>query len=290
MKGRHHLKRRFSLQPASFLRDSSTHHERSKSRSESTAGSLDKSGEGGDAASAVSGTRHKLVVMGGAKVGKSSLITQFLYGVFSSKYKRTVEEMHRADFCVQGVQLTLEILDTSGSFEFPAMRDLSISSSEAFVLVYSIADAASFEEARVLRDQIIEIKGSASVPIVVVGNKLDLADTSREVDLDTTESLVTMDWEHGFLEASAKDNVNVTEVFKELLNQAKVKYNLSPALRRRRQSLPTQCGTTSAPPTPGPTPHHPGIPSSLQLQHLQSIQEKQMASGSGSKRNSCVIS
>lgn len=37
-----------------------------------------------------------------------------------------------------------------------------------------------------------------------------------------TESVVTVDWENGFVEASAKENINVTKVFKELLVQAKV--------------------------------------------------------------------
>lgn len=64
-----------------------------------------------------SSARHKIVVMGATKVGKSSLITQFLYSRFSPKYKRTIEEMHQGNFNVAGVGLTLDILDTSGSNE-----------------------------------------------------------------------------------------------------------------------------------------------------------------------------
>jgi small GTP-binding protein len=125
-------------------------------------------------------TRHKIVVMGAAKVGKTSLITQFLYGTFLPKYKRTVEQMHRGEFCVGGVTLTLDILDTSGFYEFPAMRALSISSSDAFILVYDVNDASTFEEVRSLRDLIHASKGT-EVPIVVVGNKVDLADRHRKV-------------------------------------------------------------------------------------------------------------
>ena len=47
--------------------------------------------------------RHKVVVLGAAKTGKSALITQFLYNTFSPKYKRTVEEMHHGEFSVNGV-------------------------------------------------------------------------------------------------------------------------------------------------------------------------------------------
>jgi small GTP-binding protein len=119
--------------------------------------------------------------MGSAKVGKSSLISQFLYGTFSPKYKRTVEEMHHGEFSVAGVTLTLDILDTSGAYEFPAMRALSISSADAFILVYDVNDASTFEEVRSLRDQIHETKGGTTVPLVVVGNKIDLADEHRQV-------------------------------------------------------------------------------------------------------------
>lgn len=127
-------------------------------------------------------------MMGAAKVGKSAIINQFLYSTFTPKYKRTVEEMHHGDFNVSGIQLTLDILDTSGSYEFPAMRDLSIKSADAFVLVYDVNDANTFLEVKTLRAQILSTKGA--VPIVVVGNKLDLVETEQEVSFDGNKIIV----------------------------------------------------------------------------------------------------
>ncbi|XP_050067450.1 ras-related protein Rap1 [Anopheles maculipalpis] len=278
MKGRH-LRRRFSLQP-SFMKDDSTEERPKREKPLKN-----------DENSINSNVRHKIVMMGAAKVGKSSLITQFLYSSFSPKYKRTVEEMHHGHFSVGGVNLTLDILDTSGSYEFPAMRALSISSADAFILVYDVTDSITFEEVKAIREQIHEIKSTTAVPIVVVGNKTDLSDEDedlRQVARDTTESMVTVDWENGFVEASAKLNRNVTQIFKELLVQAKITYNLSPALRRRRrQSLPQQpsTGSSGAPATPQASPSvH--VPSVAQLQHLQQIQDKSL----GGKRNSCILS
>ncbi|KAL4714566.1 hypothetical protein ACJJTC_006612 [Scirpophaga incertulas] len=282
MKGRHQFRRRFSLQP-SFMKEDHEE-ERRPHRTDRTEDTVSSSGNLTNSSNAV---RHKIVVLGAAKVGKSSLISQFLYGTFSTKYKRTIEEMHHGDFNVSGVRLTLDILDTSGAYEFPAMRALSMQSADAFILVYDITDADSFSEVRALRDQIHETKESTAVPIVVVGNKVDLAETGeRQVEFHTTESVVTVDWENGFVEASAKDNVNVSQIFKELLVQAKVKYNLSPALRRRRrQSLPTgPQGPPGSSPTPPTSSHQPHVPSPAQLAHLQQIRERH------SKRNSCVIS
>ena len=68
------------------------------------------------------------------------------------------------------------------------------------------------------------------------------------------------------------------QVFKELLVQAKIVYNLSPALRRRRQSMPPQN------PSAGRASHSV-IPSAAQLQRLQEIERKSLSG----KRDSCVI-
>lgn len=205
--------------------------------------------------------------MGAAKVGKTAIINQFLYDTFTPKYTRTVEEMHHGEYEVAGLSLTLDILDTSGSFEFPAMRELSVNTADAFILVYAVNDADSFEEVRQLREFILQTK-KAPVPMVVVGNKADLED-ERAVPLETAETIVLVNWENGFLETSAKDNLNVLHVFKELLKQAKIRYALSPAVKRRRQSMPN-VGMQITP---------------AQLSHLQHLKQK-----SSGKRNSCVIS
>lgn len=94
--------------------------------------------------------------------------------------------------------------------------------------------------------QIIEKRGPR-VPMVVVCNKMDLSLDQRRVSKEVVESIVKIDWECGFVECSAKDNRNIIRVFKELLVQANIRYNLSPAVRRRRQSLPSFSTNASSP-------------------------------------------
>ncbi|XP_020284952.1 ras-related protein Rap-2a [Pseudomyrmex gracilis] len=272
MKGRHQFRRRFSLQPSAHMKEEQQEEGPPKNVRNDR---LTESNSGGK--STESSVRHKIVVMGAAKVGKSAIINQFLYNTFTPKYKRTVEEMHHADFTVSGIHLTLDILDTSGSYEFPAMRDLSIKSADAFIIVYDVNDSNTFLEVKTLRAQILSTKGA--VPMVIVGNKIDLVESEQEVDSESTRELVTMKWENGFVEVSAKENLNISQIFKELLIQGKLKYNLSPALqRRRRQSLPPAQHMNSR-----SSGTH--VPSPAQLQHLQQIRER-----SESKRNSCILS
>lgn len=99
--------------------------------------------------------QRRIVVMGSAKVGKSSIISQFLYDKYLTRYRETVEELHRGEYELpDGASLTLDILDTSGAFQFPAMRALSISTGGAFILVYAVDDEETWTEVVKLREQV----------------------------------------------------------------------------------------------------------------------------------------
>lgn len=99
--------------------------------------------------------KQRVVVMGSAFVGKTQIISQFLYEKFSSRYRKTVEELHRGEYDLPDESsLTFDILDTSGAFSFPAMRDLSISTSNAFILVFSVDNEESWNEIVRLREQV----------------------------------------------------------------------------------------------------------------------------------------
>ncbi|XP_064478955.1 ras-related protein Rap-2c-like [Ornithodoros turicata] len=196
---------------------------------------------------------HRLVLLGNARVGKSAILHRFLYDQFLHDYSATVEEFHRGDFDVgNNTTVSLDVLDTGGSFEFPAMRRLAITSGDAFVLVYSIDDSDSFEAVRRFRDDVLEAR--RRVPIVIVGNKLDLEDC-RNVRKEMVEALVCMDWEHGFVECSAKTGEGVQEIFKELLAQANFTKKVAKATQHRRMSLPVNSlGPMREPLSPGLKP------------------------------------
>ncbi|XP_061081048.1 ras-related protein Rap-1b-like [Conger conger] len=179
----------------------------------------------------------RLVFLGAAGVGKTALIQRFLQDSFNHKYKRTVEELHSIEYDIDGAKIRIEIMDTSGSYSFPAMKKLCIRNSDAFALVYSIDNSESFEEVQRLREEILDIKDNAFAPITVVGNKLDLL-TKREVPIKDSMCTVETYWNASFLETSAKCGVNVTEVFRELLQQVNLLSRVSPALQRRIQTIP----------------------------------------------------
>ncbi|XP_054159574.1 GTP-binding protein drn-1-like [Oppia nitens] len=167
--------------------------------------------------------RYRIVIMGSSAVGKTAIVEQFLYGSFPTSHSATVEELHKGEYEVgNGAVIPLEILDTSGSYEFPAMRRLAISAGDAFALIYSIDNSETFEEVKRLRETIVEVKGETYCPIVVVGNKSDLPDSDRTVGIEMAEC-ECIDWDHGFVECSAKDNRNIMNIFSSMLIQARLK-------------------------------------------------------------------
>ena len=160
----------------------------------------------------------KIAVFGGARVGKTCLISQFLRTGFVPCYKPTVEDLFRREFKTDmGMTLTVEILDTAGDYQFPAMRKLEIQRSHAFVLVFAIDDKDSFQKVEELREEILQEKeGDVPPQIVVVGNKAD-RDTHRHVSREEADTIVSLDWEHRYIETSAKSNVNIDAVFEQVL-------------------------------------------------------------------------
>ncbi|KAJ7998703.1 hypothetical protein DPEC_G00207620 [Dallia pectoralis] len=110
---------------------------------------------------------YKLVVLGSGGVGKSALTVQFVQGIFVEKYDPTIEDSYRKQVEVDGQQCMLEILDTAGTEQFTAMRDLYMKNGQGFSLVYSITAQSTFNDLQDLREQILRVKDTEDVPMIL---------------------------------------------------------------------------------------------------------------------------
>jgi len=160
---------------------------------------------------------YKLVVLGSGGVGKSALTVQFVQGIFVEKYDPTIEDSYRKQVEVDSQQCMLEILDTAGTEQFTAMRDLYMKNGQGFALIYSITAESTFNDLEDLRDQILRVKDTDHVPMVLVGNKCDLED-ERVISKDQGNQRAK-NWNCSSIEASAKSKINVPEVFFSLVRQ-----------------------------------------------------------------------
>ncbi|KAK2722050.1 GTP-binding protein Di-Ras2-like [Artemia franciscana] len=160
---------------------------------------------------------YRIVVFGAGGVGKSSLVLRFVKGIFRESYVPTVEDTYRQVIHSNKNVCTLQITDTTGSHQFPAMQRLSISKGHAFILVYSVTSRQSLEELKPIWQLISDIKVTMeNLPVMLVANKCDEME-AREVQTSEGEA-VAKRWQCAFMETSAKTNHNVKELFQELLN------------------------------------------------------------------------
>ncbi|KAF2252034.1 ras-related protein RSR1 [Trematosphaeria pertusa] len=176
---------------------------------------------------------YHIVVLGSGGVGKSCLTAQFVQNVWIESYDPTIEDSYRKAIEVDGRHVILEILDTAGTEQFTAMRELYMKTGQGFLLVFSITSMSSLYELTELREQIRRIKEDDNVPMVLVGNKSDLEE-DRSVPRARAFN-VSQQWGGvPYYETSARRRANVDEVFVDLCRQIIQKDRREYAEKRQR--------------------------------------------------------
>ncbi|XP_066935295.1 GTP-binding protein Di-Ras2-like [Clytia hemisphaerica] len=164
---------------------------------------------------------YRFTLLGGAKTGKTSVLNRFISDTFTHRYRPTIEDhithtiAHKGNICV------CLFVDTCGGNDFPAMKRLAITKGNAFLLLYSIDNRNSFQEAKRTAEEIISLKDtSEDVKIMLIANKTDLDDrreVSKQEGLDLVDDLNTGNVSSMFFEVSAFTGNGIKDIFTELL-------------------------------------------------------------------------
>jgi len=163
-------------------------------------------------------TEFRTVIVGAGGVGKSAITVRFVQGNFVEKYDPTIEDSYRKQLDVDGVACMLDVMDTAGQEEYSALRDSYMKTGQGFVLVYDITSSTSFDLATKLHTQILRLKeDTPDIPIMLIGNKADL-EKIRKVATEKGKAFAAQH-KMGFMEASAKTNTNINEIFIDLVRR-----------------------------------------------------------------------
>eukprot|EP00055_Hartaetosiga_balthica_P017435 m.117011 g.117011 ORF g.117011 m.117011 type:complete len:206 (-) comp9315_c6_seq1:41-658(-) len=158
--------------------------------------------------------KFKLVFLGEQSVGKTSLITRFMYDSFDNTYQATIgidflsKTMYLEDRTVR-----LQLWDTAGQERFRSLIPSYIRDSSVAVVVYDITSRPSFQQTSKWIDDVRAERGQ-DVIIMLVGNKTDLAD-NRQVSRDEGERKAK-ELNVMFIETSAKAGHHVKELFRRV--------------------------------------------------------------------------
>ncbi|KAL8745567.1 MAG: hypothetical protein Q9190_002305 [Brigantiaea leucoxantha] len=158
--------------------------------------------------------KFKLVFLGEQSVGKTSLITRFMYDSFDNMYQATIgidflsKTMYLEDRTVR-----LQLWDTAGQERFRSLIPSYIRDSSVAVVVYDISSLKSFQNTRKWVDDVRGERGN-DVIIVLVGNKTDLNDkreVTQQMGEDEAKRCGAL-----FVETSAKAGANVKGLFRRI--------------------------------------------------------------------------
>lgn len=159
--------------------------------------------------------KYKLVFLGDQSVGKTSIITRFMYDNFDRHYQATIgidflsKTMYLEDRTVR-----LQLWDTAGQERFRSLIPSYIRDSSVAVVVYDVSNRASFLNTAKWVEDVRAERGN-DVVICLVGNKTDLGNDKRQVSTEEGEERATKDGLM-FMECSAKAGYNVKSLFRKL--------------------------------------------------------------------------
>ncbi|KAF9380575.1 hypothetical protein CPC16_010262 [Podila verticillata] len=201
----------------------------------------------------------KLVLLGEAAVGKSSLVLRFVNDEFQENKEPTIGAAFLTQKCrLEDKVIKFEIWDTAGQERFHSLAPMYYRNAQAAVIVYDVTKASSLEKAKSWVKE-LQRQANPSIVIALTGNKVDLVSSSQgkssssgeqdnndqDEDQDDeeqeqeenngitrqvpTEEASAYAQEAGllFYETSAKNGQGVAEVFTEIAKKIPLEHILS---------------------------------------------------------------
>uniref|UniRef100_A0A4W2FL47 RAB29, member RAS onco family n=1 Tax=Bos indicus x Bos taurus TaxID=30522 RepID=A0A4W2FL47_BOBOX len=159
----------------------------------------------------------KVLVVGDAAVGKTSLVQRYSQDSFSKHYKSTVG----VDFALKVLQwsdsemVRLQLWDIAGQERFTSMTRLYYRDASACVIMFDVTNATTFSNSQKWKqdlDSKLTLPNGEPVPCLLLANKCDLspwAVSRDQVDRFSKENGFT-----GWTETSVKENKNINEAMR----------------------------------------------------------------------------
>ena len=156
----------------------------------------------------VSVTRHKIIFVGDAGVGKTTIISRIMENPYNEIYEPSIGvDFMSKNIKYKGQSIKLQMWDTAGQEKYKGLIPSYVRNSSIVFLVYDISVKTSFDN---IPKWITFIRTIENTTLVLCGNKLDLS--NREVKKEEGEELAKKEG-IAFFEVSAKTNENIKNMF-----------------------------------------------------------------------------
>ena len=156
----------------------------------------------------VSVTRHKIIFIGDAGVGKTTIISRIMDNPFNEVYEPSIGVDFMSKIIkYRGQNIKLQIWDTAGQEKYKGLIPSYVRNSSIVFLIYDISVKSSFDN---IPNWITFIRSIENTTLVLCGNKIDL--DKREVTKEQGEALAQKEG-IAFYEISAKSGEGIKNMF-----------------------------------------------------------------------------
>jgi small GTP-binding protein len=165
---------------------------------------------------------YKILLLGDSSVGKTCILTRYSENTFQEEHMATIG----LDFKIKSVNLNgkivkVQIWDTAGQDRFKSITKNYYKGAHGIILIYDVSNPKTYDNIKKWLAQIKE-EASSKVCIILVANKIDHEE--RVVTEEEGEKLAKS-FNLKIFESSAKENINVTEAFQEVIENISVNYS-----------------------------------------------------------------
>lgn len=150
----------------------------------------------------------KLVLVGDGGVGKTTLVKRHLTGEFEKKYIPTLGvEVHPLKFTTNCGVICFNVWDTAGQEKMGGLRDGYYIQGECAIIMFDVTSRITYKNVPEWYKDIIRV--CETIPIVLVGNKVDVKDRqvkARNIQFHRKRNLQ-------YYDLSARSNFNFEKPF-----------------------------------------------------------------------------
>ena len=155
----------------------------------------------------ISVTRHKIIFVGDACTGKTSIINRIIDNPFNDTYEVSIGiDFMSKNIRFRGQNIKIQIWDSAGQEKYKGLIPSYIRNSSIVFIVYDVSNRSSFDN---IKNWIQFVKDIEKTTMILCGNKIDL---DRDVNTNEGEEIAKSEGIL-FFECSAKTNENIKNMF-----------------------------------------------------------------------------
>ena len=153
----------------------------------------------------------KYIIIGDSFVGKSKILLRYTNNEYNENFVITIgAEFGAKTINIDGQEIRIQIWDTAGMENFKSITRSYYKNSICALIVYDISNKDSFKNVLNWIED-CKVFSPKNILLVLIGNKCDLEE-KRQVSIEEGKK-VAEENDMIFFETSAKDNINIDEVF-----------------------------------------------------------------------------